>query len=316
MKNLLTFLLSATLFIGNLQAANFQTAADGAWGNGATWTTTVPASNPTSQFDVITISHNVTLTGDLDVKGGTIINVASGFTLTINGDVTFQNNSEVNIEGTLVINGNVTNNNNSDEVVINGVISIDGNFDGGNGSGILGSGSMDITGTATTTGDGDIFGSTFDCTTPGDCSSSAAAPLPIELINWQGDNKNATNHFSWTTASEINNAYFSLERSFDTENWEVIAEINGAGNSNLFIQYEYNDSDYKNTINYYRLRQIDFDGNNETFKTIAINNTLNSTLEIVKIVNLMGQEVNNNYTGFRVVMYNDGSRELIKSYPQ
>ena len=64
------------------------------------------------------------------------------------------------------------------------------------------------------------------------------------------------------------------------------------------------------------MRQIDFDGNNETFRTIAINNTLNSTLKIVKIVNLMGQDVNNNYTGFRLVIYNDGSRELIKSYPQ
>ena len=319
MRHLLIFLLSATLFVVNVQAATETTAADGAWGTGATWNSgTPPASNATGG-DIITISHNVTLTGGLQVSSSTVLIIDAGFTLTIIGDVTFKNGSDVQIYGTMAITGNLTNVNNSNEIVVDGSISITGDISGGTGSTIMGVGSIDIDGAVTNTGSGLFFGISYK--TPDNINgpvtiSSAGNTLPIELINWQGDNKNATNHFSWTTASEINNAYFSLERSFDTENWEVIAEINGAGNSSLFIQYEYNDSDYENTINYYRLRQIDFDGNNETFRTIAINNTLNSTLKIVKIVNLMGQEVNNNYTGFRVVMYNDGSRELIKSYPQ
>jgi len=314
MRQLLIFLLPIILFIGNVQAGTFITTISGDWETGGTWTNGIiwPVTNPTNNSDNITISHNVTLTGNISVKGGTVLTVDVGDTLTINGDVTFQNNSNVNINGVLVINGDVTNNNNSDEVVINGLIIINGDFWGGNGSDIVGAGGMNITGTVTTDGTGAVFGSELDCVIPGTCNSSYNSPLPIELINWYGHNKNDINHLSWVTISEINNSHFLIERSVDVISWQIITEISGAGTSTSPIFYEYKDSDYENTINYYRLMQIDFNGESETFNILVIDNSLKSPLKIIKTINLMGQEVNKNYNGLRVLMYEDGSRKIIQ----
>lgn len=88
---------------------------------------------------------------------------------------------------------------------------------------------------------------------------------------------------SWTTSSEINNDYFTIEKSIDALNWEIVAHIQGAGNSNQLINYSYIDESYENnnqTI-YYRLKQTDFDGNYEHFNVIPIKcNELDNSLVI------------------------------------
>ncbi len=93
--------------------------------------------------------------------------------------------------------------------------------------------------------------------------------LPVELISFDVQAvENAEVIVSWTTASEINNEYFTLLRGLDTENTDVIQIISGAGNSNSPIKYSYTDVfPLKNTISYYELRQTDYDG---TTKTIGI----------------------------------------------
>lgn len=91
-------------------------------------------------------------------------------------------------------------------------------------------------------------------------------PMPVELLLFEADwaDKNKTNaRIFWQTASEINNDYFFLERSVDGINWSEIAQIDGAGNSNSVLNYDYYDKDIDqlpSTIFYYRLKQIDFDG--------------------------------------------------------
>ncbi len=90
-----------------------------------------------------------------------------------------------------------------------------------------------------------------------DCS----ALLPIELVDFSvraGDNY--TSQLSWQTSNEINNDFFTIERSFDGRNFTPILEVDGAGNSQQLLYYEALDPNPQMGVNYYRLKQTDFDG--------------------------------------------------------
>jgi len=64
----------------------------------------------------------------------------------------------------------------------------------------------------------------------------------------------------WVTTAEINNDYFTLEKSIDGKNWEAFATIYGAGNSNVRIPYDFVDNNPYEGFSLYRLKQTDFDG--------------------------------------------------------
>jgi hypothetical protein len=133
-------------------------------------------------------------------------------------------------------------------------------------------------------------------------------PLPVELYSFDVELKDQRpNRLYWSTRSEHNNDFFTLERSVDGEYWELIATIQGAGTSLTPLDYEYYDADFAFGTNYYRLTQTDFDGKSETFDVISIDNsTPAGSGEIIKIVNLMGQEVDDYYMGARFIVYQDG----------
>jgi hypothetical protein len=128
--------------------------------------------------------------------------------------------------------------------------------------------------------------------------------LPIELYSFTVNTTNVYNRIEWLTASESNNDYFIIERSADGINWEIIYKINGAGNSTSNIKYEYYDYNFINEINYYRLTQIDFNGQSETFGPISIDNRNN--MKLIKTLNMLGQEVDNNATGVLFEVYDNG----------
>jgi hypothetical protein len=103
------------------------------------------------------------------------------------------------------------------------------------------------------------------------------AILPIKLLNFTGKKlKNGSNQLEWSTASEINNEFFSIERSKDAKQFYSIGEVNGTGNSNTIIQYDFIDNLPEPQTNYYRLKQTDFNGESSYSKTIAINNKGNN----------------------------------------
>lgn len=87
------------------------------------------------------------------------------------------------------------------------------------------------------------------------------AVLPVELITFSGRMADEVVVLDWSTASEDNNEGFEIQRSTDGVNFYKIGWVNGEGNSNREIAYQYTDEAVKNnTKYYYRLRQIDFDG--------------------------------------------------------
>lgn len=96
--------------------------------------------------------------------------------------------------------------------------------------------------------------------------------LPVELIFFDvrgmGDSKVLC---SWATATEINNDFYTIERSEDGENFEEVGELNGAGNSSIYADYEFIDNEAYQGISYYRLKQTDFDGTYTYSNVAAVN---------------------------------------------
>lgn len=87
--------------------------------------------------------------------------------------------------------------------------------------------------------------------------------LPVEWLDFtvQNESNNAT--LNWSTASEQNNDYFTVERSEDGKEWTVLAEITGAGNKNSQSNYSWADINPLVGNSYYRVKQTDFDGRYE-----------------------------------------------------
>ena len=70
----------------------------------------------------------------------------------------------------------------------------------------------------------------------------------------------------WSTASEQNSSHYTIERSFDGMNWDILGSVNAAGNSTTSLNYELTDADVRGrSIIYYRLNQYDLDGVSEIF---------------------------------------------------
>lgn len=97
--------------------------------------------------------------------------------------------------------------------------------------------------------------------------------LPVDYLEpLAGRHEQGTcNILTWTTALEINNDYFNLQRSTDGIDFTPIAIIDGQGNATIEHNYSYIDNNYKTGINYYRLMQVDFDGHREFSNIAAVN---------------------------------------------
>ena len=110
---------------------------------------------------------------------------------------------------------------------------------------------------------------TYSCGANQNCPSSPAggmnylaySQLPVTLVSFIARKlPNSSVLLEWTTASEINNSHFTVEKSFDAVDWQIVEEIIGAGNSTAFNHYQTIDNNPLPGISYYRLKQTDFDG--------------------------------------------------------
>lgn len=95
-------------------------------------------------------------------------------------------------------------------------------------------------------------------------------PLPIELLTFKGECKRDYVALEWTTLSELNNDYFTIERSSDAINFEVVTKIFGVGTSQQAINYTYEDKKIVQAVVYYRLKQTDYDGTSTYSGVIAV----------------------------------------------
>lgn len=105
-------------------------------------------------------------------------------------------------------------------------------------------------------------------------ANMALGPLPIEVINFEV-NKDINNHINikWTTASEVNNDHFEIQNSADGHQWQFVSHVAKNGNSTTTQNYAYIDKKPKSGRSYYRIKQVDFDGQMSytPIKSIVIN---------------------------------------------
>ncbi|MFT5619461.1 MAG: hypothetical protein ACI85I_002707 [Arenicella sp.] len=264
-------------------AADIESVGSGDWDDPNTWDCTCI---PTAADDVIIFSKHVI---DLDVTGITItvnslllqagtktMGVTSLTTLNISGvgsfivtnDMTLETKSLLTVTQAAITVGGALNWSNNGNIDITG---------GGNGATLLVEGCADGPGGGGGSNDpdniisGDLtwcVGDGADCSGAGQGSGGSAGGtggcneiLPIELLSFDVALQNNTAvQLNWVTTIEINNDYFSIEKSYDGINFMNLNDIKGAGDSKNTIHYAYTDKRELANINYYRLKQVDFDG--------------------------------------------------------
>jgi hypothetical protein len=94
-------------------------------------------------------------------------------------------------------------------------------------------------------------------TVPSTCSVSI---LPVQLLSFETTCGSSGVLLSWKTASETNNDHFEIERSFNAAEFETIGRVNGNGTTSSVNSYSFTDADYRGSVVYYRLKQVDNNG--------------------------------------------------------
>lgn len=97
-----------------------------------------------------------------------------------------------------------------------------------------------------------------------------AAPLPVELTSFTAKSTGEDVTLYWNTASELDNDFFSVEHSFDGINFEKIGKVKGAGESTSSQNYKFTHLEPNVGLNYYRIKQVDFDGKYESSDIVFV----------------------------------------------
>ena len=119
---------------------------------------------------------------------------------------------------------------------------------------------------------------------------SIAAPLPISLAYFRGEILGDVVDLTWETKSEKNNSHFIVESTLDGDSWFNIGSVAGKGNS-IYPQNYSLKVRQKEELKYYRLIQVDFDGNKSFYNTISIKKDEEQEGELLRVVDVTGREV-------------------------
>jgi hypothetical protein len=114
-------------------------------------------------------------------------------------------------------------------------------------------------------------------------NATTTANLPVTFTEFQGAETGNGIKLNWTTAQEQNSAYFEVQRSTNGAVFVAIGNISAAGNSDNPLHYQFTDSDPLDGVSYYRLRQVDKDGQFGYSKTLTIRYEVKSAIR--KVVN-------------------------------
>ena len=98
-----------------------------------------------------------------------------------------------------------------------------------------------------------------------------AKSLPIKLVYFNTKPKGNNVILNWATANEVNNDYFTIERSTDGKTFNELTHKPGAGNSSSVLYYSTIDKTPYEGISYYRLKQTDYDGNSSYSDIQSVN---------------------------------------------
>ncbi|MDD4150569.1 MAG: T9SS type A sorting domain-containing protein [Bacteroidales bacterium] len=108
-------------------------------------------------------------------------------------------------------------------------------------------------------------------------------PLPVEYTDFTASYSAGRIILKWTTVTELNNDYFEIERSYNATDWSLVDKVQGAGNSNMKLDYTFIDYNSNQKYLYYRLRQIDYDGSSKLTNTIQVRCDENTTKPLIDL---------------------------------
>lgn len=253
----LTILLFLSGFIYNSNAALIKSAQDGDWNDPDTWDLgRVPDDGDEIIIDV---GHTVIINDIIPGAFQTLDNVS----IAIRGVLSLEDPGGIFGRAALLLD-------------VNSLLVIE------NGGEIVGTGSEDeyirFGGNLFSSRewqsdqDGDISGPSYinDSGITAGETPDGYIPLPIDLISFTAKLSGRVVEIDWATAAEINNDFFTVERSEDGINWSMIGEELGDGDSHVRLDYQFIDYDPIPGISYYRLKQTDFDGQFEYFDPVVV----------------------------------------------
>tara|TARA_B110000211_G_scaffold234635_1_gene305250 strand:- start:997 stop:2034 length:1038 start_codon:yes stop_codon:yes gene_type:complete len=235
-----------------------------------TWS---PAGDPATGDDV-TISHDwsagwAATGGIASAFSGTITIENGGHLRITNALANFAGTMTIESGGNYEIDGDMTNWTGAIDIQSGGVFTSHYDFDAGDdasGAALTVNGELILTGSSPqgvltldliVAGTGRIYARSIVLNGNG---STGGATLPVELIMFIAKSNKSGNELLWTTASEVNNSHFDIEKSLNGIDFYTIDQVQGNGNSSDEINYSYFDSENLGENVYYRLKQVDFDG--------------------------------------------------------
>jgi hypothetical protein len=113
--------------------------------------------------------------------------------------------------------------------------------------------------------------------------SPPCSVLPVKLTSFSGACDKQKMVLKWTTATELNNKYFTIEQRDETFNWQVIGRVEGAGNSTSLQTYSFTAVQPDKALLFYRLKQTDFDGNYKYSEVITGKQCRNEPAESITL---------------------------------
>ena len=196
------------------------------------------------------VREDIVVNGTITVEAGGTLDL-DRFATSARGSITMGSGSSLTLEAGASVRSDCSTSPTCATDDSGGFIQIDGGivYDPGNGI-----------------GPGEFFTETVTTTYTGDQT------LPVELISFVAHAHESDQVIiEWETASELNNDYFTLQRSENGIHWEDLFEVEGAGTTSERQYYMAIDYNPIVGLSYYRLKQTDFDGAFECFEAVAVN---------------------------------------------
>jgi hypothetical protein len=246
------------------------------WEKSQTWMNDTPGNNVNA--DVVNIRGYITSSGNLSIGGKTVMTIYD--TLRVIGDLTVGAGSELIIEekGLLIVENDYITNGGARTHNDGTVVGIR-NFRGTGGSEVENNHLFYVFGDIRSSGGSTYNGAKnepenanfltertlMDNNPPLYEFSSGIFVMPITLAYFQAEKDGDQTLLKWGTINEENNDFFTIERSRDGKQFEIIDQIKGAGNSDVELSYSFVDPEPLQGANYYRLKQTDYNGDFEYF---------------------------------------------------
>ena len=265
------------------------------WEKSQTWMDDSPGNKVNA--DAVNIRGYITRSGDLKLQGSTVMTIYD--TLRVIGDLTVGAGSELRIteNGLLIVENDYITNGGGSTTNDGTVVGIR-NLRGSGGSQIQNNHLFYVFGDVRSSGGSTYNGvknepvnsnflterNLMDNNTTLYEFSSGVFVMPITLAYFKANADGNQTLLEWKTINEENNDFFTIERSEDGKQFYILDHVNGAGNSDVELSYEYIDPNPSEGANYYRLKQTDYNGDFEYFNIeVVYHDQLINTTPLITI---------------------------------